>query len=210
MNPGNNISITTTLAKIVSVVFHPLFMPLYGLVIIFTAPTMLGFLPAEVKKILFLVILMNNVVLPVILLPFFRSWNIISSYIIDDREERIIPLVATSILYSVTSYIFFRFHLPAFLKVFVLSSTFLVIVLTIISLWWKISIHGAAAGALIAVVVALSFQMSVSLVQYLIPAILTGSIILSSRLKLNSHNPMQAWTGFLIGFFVLCISSLLI
>ena len=53
------------LAKILSVVFHPLLMLVYGLAIIFSAPTLFGYLPVEVKKILFLIVLVNNVFLPI-------------------------------------------------------------------------------------------------------------------------------------------------
>jgi hypothetical protein len=37
-----------SLAKILSIIFHPLLMLFYGLAIIFTAPTLFGYLPVEV------------------------------------------------------------------------------------------------------------------------------------------------------------------
>ena len=39
-------------AKIISALLHPLLMPLYGLLIIFSAPTIIGYLPWSVKKTL--------------------------------------------------------------------------------------------------------------------------------------------------------------
>ena len=91
-------ALQVTLARIVSVVFHPLFMPVYGLAIIFTAPTVLAYLPLAVKKLLFLIVLTNNVLVPTALLPFLINRGVISSYSISDRRERIIPLVMISIL----------------------------------------------------------------------------------------------------------------
>jgi hypothetical protein len=41
-------------AKIISIVFHPLLMPVYGMAIIFSAPTLLGYLPFNVKKLYYL------------------------------------------------------------------------------------------------------------------------------------------------------------
>ena len=187
-------------AKIISVVFHPLFMPVYGMAIIFSAPTLFGYLPFEVKKLLFLIVLINNVLLPFFLLPFFRYRNIISSWSIESREERNIPLLVTTFLYAVTSYIIFRFPIPVFLKSFIFALFFISFIATVINYWWKISIHTIGAGALTALVLILSFKMYSSLEWYLITAILASGLVIYSRLKLNSHNPPQAWIGLFTGF----------
>lgn len=210
MDQKINTSFTPTLAKFISIVFHPLLMPLYGLGIIFTAPTLLVYMPVEIKKILFLIVFINNVFIPLILLPFFKNRNLISTYTIEDKRERAVPLIMMSVLYSVTSFVIFRYQIPVFLKSFIFASTFLVILVTLINFWFKISIHSVAAGALNAVVVLLSLKMSSSLVWYLIATILTAGLILSSRLELNSHNPVQVWSGFFTGFAVLGIFFLLV
>lgn len=199
MPDNNNNHFPEALAKIVSVVFHPVFMPLYGMGILFTAPTFLGYLPLQVKKIMLMVVLMNNVMLPVALLPFFRNRNIISSYIVDERAERIIPLIVTSILYAVTAFIFYRFPVPDFFKSFIYSSAIVVVILTVINFWFKISIHGAGIGAVTALIVVLSIKTYTPLTWYLTGSILAVGLILSSRLRLHVHNSLQVWVGFLTG-----------
>jgi hypothetical protein len=193
------------LAKIISVVFHPFLMPVYGMLIIFSAPTLFGFLPFNVKKILFFIVLINNVLIPLSLMPYFRLRNIISSWTIENRKERTIPLIATSFFYSVTVYITFKFHIPLFIKSFILASAFLAIAVTIINFWWKISIHSVGAGTLTALVVILSVKMHIPLTWFLITAILSSGMVMSSRLWLNSHKPGEVWSGFLLGA---CGSSL--
>ncbi len=210
MDPGKNASLITALANFISIVFHPLLMPLYGLVIIFMAPTLLGYMPGELKKVLFMVVLINNVFIPLILFPLFRSRNIISTYSIEAREERAVPLIMMSVLYSVTSFIIFRHQIPVFLKSFVFGSTFLVILATLINFWWKISIHAMAAGALNAVVLLLSVKLVSPLAWYLVGAILTAGLVMSARLHLNSHNPAQVWSGFFTGFAGLSVIILLL
>jgi hypothetical protein len=199
-----------SLAKILSVIFHPLFMPVYGLAIILSAPTLLGYLPFDIKKILFLIVIVNNVLIPVSLLPFFIHRKIISSWTISDRKERIIPLVIATILYATTSFIIFRFPIPFFLKSFIFALFFLSLVVTVINLWWKISLHSVGAGALVAIVIILSFKMYTPLVCYLISVIITGGFVLSSRLRLNFHNPQQVWLGFLTGFLGLAVFMMLL
>jgi hypothetical protein len=193
--PGKSVSV----AKIISLLFHPLFMPLYGLLIIFSAPTLLGYLPLAVKKILFIIIMINNVIIPLTLLPFFRFRNVISSYLISDRKERIIPMLAVTFLYSITSIIVYRLQIPVFLKTFIVATAFLSLGATLVNLWWKISVHSVGVGALVALVFFLSVKMYTSLTWYLIGVILVGGFVLSSRLRLNSHTPAQVWVGFSLG-----------
>ena len=200
--PKNSFS---TLAKIITVIFHPLLMPVYGMAIIFSAPTLFGYLPFPVKKLLFLILLVNNVLLPLSLLPFFIHMNIISSWSLSDRKERIIPLVITTILYCTTSFIIFRFPIPVFFKSFIYATAFLSLIVTVINFRWKISLHSVGAGALIALVIILSLKMFTPLVWYLISAVIAGGLILSSRLKLNFHNPQQVWFGFFTGIIGLAL-----
>lgn len=174
-------------------------MPIYGMIIIFSAPTLFGYLPFAVKKLLFLIVLINNVLLPLSLLPFFRYRNIISSWTVESRKERILPLLITTLLYSSTSFIIMKFPIPIFLKSFIFAVFFISLTVTIINFWWKISIHSAGAGALAALVLILSLKMYSPLMWYMIAAVIAAGLVLSSRIKLDSHNPQQVWAGFLTG-----------
>jgi hypothetical protein len=181
------------IAKVISVIFHPLFMPVYGILIIFSAPTLFGYLPFNVKKLSFS------------LLPFFRYRNIITSWSIEKRGERIIPLLTITILYLATSYIIYRFPIPAFLKSFIFAAFFLSLIVSVVNFWWKISVHAVGAGALTALVIILSVKMYTPLIGYLILVIISTGLVLSSRLRLNVHNPKQVWIGLLTGFLGLVL-----
>jgi hypothetical protein len=134
-------------------------------------------------------------------MPYFRFRNIISSWSVEKRQERIIPLVTTSFFYSVTVYLTLKFHIPAFIKAFILASAFLAIAVTIINFWWKISIHSAGMGALTVLVLVLSVKMQTPLTWFMIVMILSTGLVMSSRLWLNSHSPGEVWSGFLLGAF---------
>ena len=187
------------LAKVISAIYHPLLMPVYGLLIIFSVPAIFGYLPFSVKRVVFIIVLINNVLIPLSLMPYFRFRNIISSWNIDNRKERIIPLITTSFFYSVTVYITIKFHIPLFIKSFILASAFLAIAVTIINFWWKISIHATGIGSLTALVLVLSIRMHAPLTWFMIVMILSAGLVMSSRLWLNSHSPWEVWSGFILG-----------
>lgn len=197
------------LAKIISIVFHPLLMPVYGMAIIFSAPTLFGYLPFNVKKLLILILLVNNVLLPLSLMPFFIHRNIISSWTITERKERNYPLIITTILYCITSFLINKFHIPVFLKTYIFAASFISLIVTVINFRWKISIHSVGAGALISLVFILSLKMLTPLEWYLISTVVIGGLVLSSRLKLNLHSPQQVWIGLFTGFFGLALFMIL-
>jgi hypothetical protein len=210
MNNDSKTNIQNKTARIISVIFHPVFMVFYGLTILLFAPTFLGYLPLELKKILFLVVIVNNVLVPLALLPIFRYRNLISSYDIEDRSERIVPLLTASILYCTTSFIIFRFQIPFLLKSFIFATSVLSIIVSVINFWWKISIHSVGAGAMTATVLVLSLKMHTPLTWHLVGSIMISGLILSARLRLNSHNLSQVWIGFFtgllgIGLFILLV-----
>jgi membrane-associated phospholipid phosphatase len=79
----------------------------------------------------------------------------------------------------------------------------------VINFWWKISLHSVGAGALISLILILSLKMLTPLEWYLVPAVIIGGLVLSSRLKLNLHSPSQVWTGVFVGFFGLSLFMML-
>lgn len=196
-------------ARAVSFIFNPLFMPIYGLLIIFFAPTLFWYLPFKVKEILFFIFIINNLLIPVSLIPFFRYRHIISSIVIENRRERLIPLITVSFLYLVTSFIMFRLQIPVFLKAYSYAITLITIALLVINLKWKISLHSAGAGALTALVLVLSMKLSSGLPLLIILSVLISGIILSSRLRLNTNSPSEVYSGFVTGFVILAACILL-
>ena len=195
-------------AHSITIIFHPLFMPAYGLLIMFETPTLFLYLPLQVKKILMLIIFVNNVLLPVAILPFLRYRNIINSWMMETTKERIVPLLLTSILYTITSFLIMRLSVPTLIKSYFYSITLLVIVILIITIWYKISIHAACAGALTGLVIALWIVMEENLVWFLIPVILISGLILTARLYLKAHTTDQVYSGYLTGFVIVTLVML--
>ena len=100
-------------------------------------------------------VLVNNVLIPLLLLPFLRMRNFISSYHLDDRRERIIPHADG--LNAVFHHLIHSSQVsdPFLSQVIHLCHGGAVNSVSMINFWWKISIHAAGAGALTATVFSL-------------------------------------------------------
>jgi hypothetical protein len=192
----------TLLAKIISGIFHPLLMPLYGLLVIFSAPTLYGFLPSGYKKLLLIIICVNNILLPLLLILYLWYRKLIASLVIDNRNERVLPLIMTTFFYFITLYILIKFRIPVFIKSYILSAAIISLAVMIINMKFMISIHGAGAGALLALVLILSFRMHMPLTLFLMASVIICALVISARLWLNSHSPSEAWWGLFLGFTV--------
>ncbi|MFO7574469.1 MAG: hypothetical protein R6W67_04880 [Bacteroidales bacterium] len=110
-------------ASFITLVFHPVILPLYGLLLIFSIPALLSFLPGPARRIIFTMVLVNTVILPIAMLPLLKLRNVISSYRLETRGERIIPLLMTSLMYFITAVMVFRLQLPSLIKVYIFAAS---------------------------------------------------------------------------------------
>ena len=88
------------------------------------------------------------------------------------------------------------------------TTTTLLFIITVVTYFWKISVHGAGIGGAIGFIIALSIVYPIPHFALALAclAIITG-LIAYARLSLNAHTPLQVYVGVLLGI-VLCYSSL--
>lgn len=199
--------ILKVISQILSVIFFPGFLPVYGLMMIFYAPTIFSYELAirydGLKGTILLLAFVNMTVVPVALMPLLRYKNIISSYTMNTRTDRIIPLAIGCLMYLLTTILFYSFNIPELIRSFVLATTILAVIVLIITTRWKISVHSAGLGSLLATVMALSARMYANLTLIWIIVILLSGMVMAARLYLRSHKPTQIYSGFALGFMVI-------
>ncbi len=191
------------LPNVVSIVFHPLLMPVLGtLFILFWSGMYITMLPIEAKRIIILVVSLCTVGMPIILLVFYWMNHWISNFYISKRRERILPLVLTAIFYYIAYRVLHNMHTPYIIQKFVLASTVTVFFTSFISIFWKISLHGVGIGGVTGMLAALTTISSVLLPALLAFIVLSG-VVGYARIRLNAHTPAQYYTGVLLGFGVM-------
>ena len=196
-------SLERLIAKIISIIFHPLFIPVYGIVILFyISGTFLSYLPGMVKRIVFIIIAVNTIILPLSVVPFYISQKVIKSIHMETSRERIIPLTMNSIFFYLGFYLLNKLQVPDLIKMYVLASFSVVVVTLLISLKWKISIHMIGIGGLTGAIISISWHLGVDMKGIWMGLILCSGLIGFARLELNIHTPAQVYAGFVTGFIV--------
>ena len=186
-----------------SIILHPLLMPTIGIAILLNSGSFPFEIPYSTKKILIILIFSGTCLLPLLMMPLFYINRIISDVQLSVLKQRLLPISITLIFYLLTYLLMLRVPVYRFIHAFMLGSLIEVVVVLIISLKWKISIHMIALGGLTAFLFIFSFLHSINLFPYLIMSVLASGIAGSSRLILNVHRPVEVYVGYVTGVIVM-------
>ena len=195
------------LAKIISYIFHPIFLPLYSLILLFDLKSCFSFeLIFKARLMLMAFVAITTIVFPLSIILLMKHQGFIHSFQMDERKERKFPYLITAIFYLLTYNMFRQLQLPNIYTFYMMGATLLIIIVVIINLWWKISTHMIGIGGVFGLITALAINLSLNLFFQIIVIALVAGIIGYARLKLNSHKPLEIYAGFLAGAFVmLCV-----
>jgi hypothetical protein len=202
INPKFKITKEQAFPNILSFVLHPILMPTAGtLFILFFSGLYITTLPAEAKQIILLIVGVCTLAIPAALLSFFRMHRLVGSLYISRRSERIAPLLLTAVLYFVAYRVLHELHTPYTIQKFVLASTIAVFATSLISIRWKISIHGVGIGGFTGMLAALA-TVSPAVLHAMLVAVILSGLAGYARIRLNAHTPAQYYAGVLLGFAI--------
>lgn len=184
--------------------FHPLLFATYMVTIIgFYFPLMLEISLRNFNLILGFVFCFTFI-LPVVNIIMFRYFGTISSYAMRTRHERLVPFVAIAIIYLVMIFLFYnKLPLSANFNKLMAIVTALVVVSTVITFFYKISVHSLAASGMIGILLPLNKAIENNVLLWpTAMALVIAGLIMSARLYLNAHTFNEVLTGALTGFSI--------
>lgn len=195
-------------AWIVSVVFHPLFLLSYAVLLLAWAnPYLFGessfarLIENKTYQVEFLQLTIYTVLFPLFGILLMLPLGLISSIRMPDKQERIGPYILTGLLYV---WIFLSFkndsHLPLSAKVFALGTTIALFTAFFINLFSKISIHTVGMGGFLAMLLIIMTRSYQDFSGVLILGIIAAGLVGTARLVLKAHEPNDIYGGYFIGF----------
>ena len=200
------------IAEIISYIFHPMLMAtlLIGLLYLF-APSVIQPLNSETIKTVLAVIFLLTCIIPMLSVGALKITSSISSMKLENRRERIMPFMFISIYYGVTTYMFvIKLGLDGVIMVVFTTITLMIVLITIITSFFKISVHSAGIWGLLGFLISIHYKFPDSQLFWpiLIVLVLAGGVN-SSRLLLNAHSPKEVSLGSVLGF-LLSLTSIFI
>lgn len=188
------------IARLISYILHPVFIPFIGIVILFQSGSWLSLLNPEAKRYVYLVSFMATVLVPLVSVYFLKQIGWISGLMMPDPKERRIPLMLVSFFTLAGAYILQRVSAPVIFPLFLNGVSITLLICALISSMWKISTHMVGIGGLIGLILGISMKWMLDLRLILSLLIIGASLIAYSRLKLKAHNQYQIYSGLLLGF----------
>ena len=229
------------LAKITSIVLHPLLMPtLVFAILLYFVPLAVKPLPDSAFFQLLMVIFFLTYVLPLISVSLIRLNYVVyfirvlrlkyvkrisyhdavavvnesedyneeypapKSLWMKRKEERVVPFVFITIYYGLCSYLFLmQWKFNVIFSVILMSTTTTILLVTLITIRWKISAHSAGVAGALGFILAVNLKFPDNQLMYpILGLIMLSGLVMSSRLQLNDHDSSQVYTGALLGFCV--------
>ncbi len=190
------------IAKVLSVVFYPLFIPTYGMGFFCYAYSHQSVLLPPV----WIAVAIVGTFLLTCVIPLSAIWIMIrkgdiKDIQIENMNDRTVPYLYTLFGFACWCYFLFSIlHAPMSISMVSGGATVAIGFVALINRWWKISAHLTGIGGLVGGVMAYCLGNGM-MPTWGVMALLFGLSILMmwARLKLNAHTDLQVSAGWLLG-----------
>ncbi|MBV9989418.1 MAG: hypothetical protein JO301_17190 [Chitinophagaceae bacterium] len=191
-------------AKIISYIFHPLFIPTYFFYFLIRLfPYEFPGINEWQLQLRFFSVFWLTAFFPAFAVFLLWRLKFSESIFLRTRKERIIPYVITMFFYWWMYYLSRNFgDQPAVLKFFYLGIFISTVAGLILNNYQKISLHGLALGGIWMAVILTSVYYHTSLGLLIAIVTVIAGIVCTSRLLVSDHTNTEVYSGFVVG--VLC------
>jgi len=191
------------IAAVTSYIFHPIFFFLYiFLYLLFFSDILIGILYRYNISLIIIYILGNSIIIPLIIIYFLRR-----DIYLADKKKRTVPYIIIIVSYIFIYFFLKRYSLPDVIMRFLLSTIIIIVILSILNLLSKISIHTTSSGAALALFLKLTLTNPYDFFYPLMFIFIICGLIGTSRFILKAHSSFEVYSGYILGT---CITFLIL
>jgi hypothetical protein len=187
-------------ARIVSFLFHPLFIPVYlSWFLIFVNPQFPVFSSGD-RLLLLLRFLVMYTVFPLVTVLLAKGLGFVDSIFLKTQKDRIIPYVACGLYYFWMWYVLK--NQPEFPKNLVMLSLAIFLASSLgltINSFVKVSMHTISMGVMVTFMLLFALMTDINFGFYISAAFLMAGLVCTARMINGDHNPAEVYLGLVIG-----------
>lgn len=193
--------LVTRFAHLISWVFVPLLMPVYGIILIFSL-SFLTYAPFSSKLAFTLIVFGANFLVPMLMVLLLKKLGMIEDVGLNGRKERLIPYVITIVCLAGTGIFLYLKMAPVWVAMFYAGGALAGLINLLINFRWKISAHAAGIAGVVAMLIQVikSGPSADGMIWWIVGAIITAGLLGSARIWLGRHTLMQVLAGSAVGF----------
>lgn len=192
---------TDRVAEILSWIFVPLLMPVYGLILAFSL-SILDVAPMGMRVVFTLIVFGIDVVVPMVLIYFLKRFGIVDDLGLNGRKERLVPYIITIVCYLATAWFICYKGAPLWLGLFFVGGALAGGVNLVVNFWWKISAHSAGIAGIVALLIRIVRDGSPEpeIFTWILLSIVAAGLLGSARVWLGRHTVWQVFAGYAVGY----------
>lgn len=187
------------IARIISFIFHPLFIPVYMGWLFVRVLRLFPGLSDWHQQLLLIQFFVNYTLLPLVTVLIAKGVGFIDSIYLKTQKERIIPYIATMIFYFWVWYVFKNQGFPEAAVQFSLAAFLSICFGVFVNSFFKVSMHALSMGVVVMLLLLQSISSSVNYGPFVSIAMLITGLVCTSRLLLKDHQPFDIYAGLFLG-----------
>ena len=199
-------------AHIISVVFHPLFIPIYATwYIAFVHPLFFTGMNDSVRYWILIRVFINMVFFQGVSVLLLKGVGFIDSIFLRSQRDRIIPYITAGIFYFWMYLVFHnQLYVPLILPAFVFGAFLATSAALIANIYFKVSMHAIGMGGLLGLLlVILSYTHSaIGIPAPLMITLFFTGLVCTSRLLVSDHKQGDIYMGLFIGIICQFIGAM--
>jgi hypothetical protein len=185
---------------IVSFIFHPLFIPSFiTAFILYADPYAFAGMNDKAKVFKLVSVIFSTAFLPLFSVALMKQLGFIKSIFLRSQKDRIIPYIVSMIFYFWAWYVSKNLHDSPLLTAMLLAVFLSCIAGMMANIYYKISMHGIAVGALFILFVWMASNGTVAFGSWLAIATLITGLVCTARFIVSDHSGFEVYSGLMAG-----------
>lgn len=189
-----------SLARYLSILFHPAIYPLIGL--FFILEYLPYHYPQKVVMLSLLMVFSGTYLIPVLISILLYRFKVIPSLMMENARDRRWPYAIGALCFFLTSHLIHSAGLAAEASNYLMGAALVIVLHLALLPFLKPSAHLGGLGGFLGMLLAVSAKYALNLLPFIALLMLLAGIVSSARLSLNAHDGRELLLGFGSGLLV--------
>ncbi len=189
------------IARMVSLVFHPLFIPVYlSWFLVRVQPYLFASFNEADKSIVVIRFAVMYTLFPLATVLIAKALGFVDSIYLRTQKDRIIPYIACGLYYFWMWYVLRnQLQFPSVILAMSMAIFIAVSLGLMANIYLKVSMHAMAMGVMVAFMFGLALSQDINMGLYLSISVLIAGVVCTARLINSDHKPVEVYLGLFIG-----------
>jgi hypothetical protein len=198
-------------AGVISVLFHPVFIPVYTLAFLVYATPYFPAYGSGNKLFLLIRFVLMYAFFPLVTVALLKALKFIPSIHLKTQKDRIIPYIACGVYYFWMWYVLRNQQVDQRIPEVLVQLSLAIFIASSLGLiansFFKISMHAISVGVMITFVLLMGFSTYINFGPYISLAFLIAGLVCTARLIHSDHSTFEVYAGLAVGIFAELLAS---